>query len=164
MKSIVACLLFFVCIYSPIKASEGEHLKVYVMVGMHVDMYHSWRGDTPDEMGYGYDNRIITSSLKKLNLARSQNKKAKVYWDFAANNWTFGEFLPKHFPELIDLWKSQNRFSEFINYKKLETYKDFSGIRIEEDLLITDNGSRILGKSLNRGTEKSAINPAKNSL
>ena len=67
-------------------------------------------------------------------------------------------------PELIDLWKSQNRFSEYINSKKLETYKDFSGIRIEEDLLITDNGSRILGKSLNRGTEKSAINPAKNSL
>jgi Xaa-Pro aminopeptidase len=67
-------------------------------------------------------------------------------------------------PELIDLWKSQNRFSEFINYKKLETYKDFSGIRIEEDLLITDNGSRILGKSLYRGTEKSEIKPAKKSL
>ena len=53
-------------------------------------------------------------------------------------------------PELIDLWKAENKFSEFINYEKLETYKDFSGIRIEEDLLITEKGSRILGKSLFR--------------
>lgn len=56
-------------------------------------------------------------------------------------------------PELIDLWRSENKFPEFINYEKLETYKDFSGIRIEEDLLITANGSRILGKSLFRDPE-----------
>jgi Xaa-Pro aminopeptidase len=53
-------------------------------------------------------------------------------------------------PELIDLWKSENKFSEFINYDKLETYKDFSGIRIEEDFLITSNGSLLLGKQLAR--------------
>jgi Xaa-Pro aminopeptidase len=53
-------------------------------------------------------------------------------------------------PELIDLWKSENKFSEFINYDKLETYKDFSGIRIEEDLLITADGSLLLGKQLPR--------------
>ncbi len=57
-------------------------------------------------------------------------------------------------PELIDLWKAENKFPEFINYEKLETYKDFSGIRIEEDLLITESGSRILGKTLYRDTEK----------
>jgi len=55
--------------------------------------------------------------------------------------------------ELIDLWKSQNKFRDFINYEKLETYKDFSGIRIEEDLLITDKGSRVLGKRLSRNGE-----------
>jgi Xaa-Pro aminopeptidase len=53
-------------------------------------------------------------------------------------------------PELIDLWNSENKFSEFINYDKLETYKDFSGIRIEEDLLITPDGSLVLGKQLPR--------------
>jgi Xaa-Pro aminopeptidase len=57
-------------------------------------------------------------------------------------------------PELIDLWKSEKRFTDFINYEKLETYKDFGGIRIEEDLLITENGSRILGKPFSRDTEK----------
>ena len=57
-------------------------------------------------------------------------------------------------PELIDLWKSEKRFTDFINYEKLETYKDFGGIRIEEDILITENGSRILGKPFSRDSEK----------
>ncbi len=67
-------------------------------------------------------------------------------------------------PELIDLWKKENKFSEFINYEKLETYKNFGGIRIEEDLLITADGSRILGKSLSRETETLKVKPVKNSL
>lgn len=53
-------------------------------------------------------------------------------------------------PELIDLWKAEDKFKEFIDYDKLETYKDFGGIRIEEDLLITEDGSRLLGKTLFR--------------
>ncbi|MDF9829560.1 aminopeptidase P family protein [Parabacteroides sp. PF5-6] len=51
-------------------------------------------------------------------------------------------------PELIDLWRKENRFAEFINYDKVETYKDFSGIRNEEDFLITADGARLLGKKL----------------
>ncbi|MGV8878625.1 MAG: aminopeptidase P family protein [Sphingobacteriaceae bacterium] len=56
-------------------------------------------------------------------------------------------------PELIDLWKSENKFDQFINYEHLETYRDFGGIRIEEDLLITSAGNRVLGKHLSRNTE-----------
>ncbi|HNX67635.1 MAG TPA: aminopeptidase P family protein [Bacteroidales bacterium] len=48
-------------------------------------------------------------------------------------------------PELIDLWKAEKKFEQFINYEKLETYKDFGGIRIEDDMLITADGSRPLG-------------------
>lgn len=51
-------------------------------------------------------------------------------------------------PELIDLWKGENRFGEFINYDKVVTYKDFSGLRNEEDYLITENGARLLGKKI----------------
>lgn len=51
-------------------------------------------------------------------------------------------------PELMDLWKSQNKFTEFINYDKLFTYKDFGGIRNEEDYLITKDGARLLGKKI----------------
>ncbi len=51
-------------------------------------------------------------------------------------------------PELIDLWKSQNKFTDFINYNKVEEYKHFGGTRNEEDLLITETGYKILGKPL----------------
>ena len=49
-------------------------------------------------------------------------------------------------PALIDDWKDSGHCKEFINFDKLETYKDFGGIRIEDDLLITDDGCRFLGK------------------
>ena len=51
-------------------------------------------------------------------------------------------------PELIDLWQSQNRFTDFINYDKVLEYRDFGGIRNEENYLITDNGARRLGKKI----------------
>jgi len=50
-------------------------------------------------------------------------------------------------PELIDLWKNEGRFKEFLDYEKIESYKDFGGIRNEEDFLITSTGSKLLGKA-----------------
>lgn len=49
-------------------------------------------------------------------------------------------------PALIDNWKASGHCKEFINFDKLETYKDFGGIRLEDDLLITKNGCRFIGK------------------
>ena len=57
-------------------------------------------------------------------------------------------------PELIDLWKGEKKFTEFINYDKLETYKDFGGIRNEEDYLITEDGARRLGKKIPLTTDE----------
>ena len=48
-------------------------------------------------------------------------------------------------PHLIDLWRKEGHCKEFLNFDKLEEYKDFGGIRIEDDLLITDDGCRFLG-------------------
>ena len=48
-------------------------------------------------------------------------------------------------PALIDDWKASGHCKEFLNFDKLETYKDFGGIRIEDDLLITADGCRFLG-------------------
>ena len=56
-------------------------------------------------------------------------------------------------PTLIDIWKSQGKHKDFINYDKLETFKDFGGIRIEDDLLITETGNRILGKPIPKTVE-----------
>jgi Xaa-Pro aminopeptidase len=51
-------------------------------------------------------------------------------------------------PQLIDQWKGEGRFREFINYEKADSYKDFGGARIEDDVLITENGYRLLGKPI----------------
>ena len=48
-------------------------------------------------------------------------------------------------PELIDRWKAGHICEQFVNFSKLETYKDFGGIRIEDDLLITKDGCRVMG-------------------
>lgn len=49
-------------------------------------------------------------------------------------------------PALIDDWKASGHCKEFLNFDMLETYKDFGGIRIEDDILITKDGCRFLGK------------------
>ena len=51
-------------------------------------------------------------------------------------------------PELIDLWKSEKKFTDFINYDAVEAYRNFGGIRNEEDYLITPDGARRLGKKI----------------
>jgi Xaa-Pro aminopeptidase len=51
-------------------------------------------------------------------------------------------------PELIDIWKSEQKLSAFINYDVVDTYRDFGGIRIEDDVLVTDTGCRVLGKPI----------------
>ena len=48
-------------------------------------------------------------------------------------------------PVLIDEWKANGHCKDFLNFDKLETYKDFGGIRIEDDVLITKDGCRFLG-------------------
>lgn len=51
-------------------------------------------------------------------------------------------------PELIDRWQAEKKYADFINYDVLNTYRDFGGIRIEDNFLITDTGHHLLGKYL----------------
>ena len=86
----------------------------------------------------GYDETVQRSEefgLKYLRLAKS------LQTGFVCTIEPGIYFIP----ELIDQWKSQNQFPEFINYDMLETYKDFGGIRIEDDILVTEEGQRVLG-------------------
>lgn len=51
-------------------------------------------------------------------------------------------------PALIDLWRSEGKFQDFINYDKLDGYRKIGGIRIEDDILVTASGQRLLGKPI----------------
>jgi Xaa-Pro aminopeptidase len=48
-------------------------------------------------------------------------------------------------PELIDKWAGEKKFKNYINYDRVEAFRDFTGIRIEDNVLVTSNGQRVLG-------------------
>lgn len=98
------------------------------------------------EVWVGYDGRAKSTQFgrKSLRLGR------KLEPGFVLTIEPGVYFIP----ELIDLWKSEKRFAEFINYDKLEAYRGFGGIRNEEDFLITETGSRRLGKNIPLTTDE----------
>lgn len=55
-------------------------------------------------------------------------------------------------PELIDMFKAENKYTDFINYKELEGYRNFGGIRVEDDYVVTATGSQLLGTPLVRSS------------
>ena len=56
-------------------------------------------------------------------------------------------------PQLIDKWQSEKKFTEFINYKRVNQFRSFGGIRIEDDIVVTKNGCRVLGKPIPKAVE-----------
>ena len=57
-------------------------------------------------------------------------------------------------PELIDQWEAADKHSAFINYPALADYRSFGGIRIEDNVLITEDGHRVLGEPIPKTVEE----------
>jgi Xaa-Pro aminopeptidase len=90
------------------------------------------------EIWVGYDGQSKSTQfgLKSLRLA----KPLKMGHVFTVEPGIY--FIP----ELIDLWKGQNKFTEFINWERVNNYRNFGGIRNEEDFFMTREGAKLLGK------------------
>ncbi len=89
----------------------------------------------------GYDQTIRKSDdfgLKSLRLARPLEAGFAITIEP-------GIYI---IPHLIDLWKSENKHAEFINYEELDKIKNFGGIRIENDYIIREGGAELLGDPL----------------
>ena len=74
--------------------------KVHVGFGLHVNCYHSYRGDAPDETGFGGDLRIIRSIIKQLDDLNARGIPVKATWD-TENGYSLEEILPTHAPDII---------------------------------------------------------------
>lgn len=90
------------------------------------------------EQYVGYDNEAKSTQfgMKSLRLGR------KLEPGFVLTIEPGIYFIP----ELIDLWQKERKFEQFLNYNKINEYRNFGGLRNEEDFLITKTGARLLGK------------------
>lgn len=112
------------------------------MLGLDV---HDMENLGEDFVGYNDDiKRSSQFGLKSLRLAK----------ELQEGNAITVEPGIYFIPGLIDKWAAEKKFEEFINYEALDSYKDFGGIRLEDDYVITDNGSRLLGVPVPRTVEE----------
>lgn len=74
---------------------------VHVAFGFHVNCYHSYRGDTPDALGFGGDIRIIRHILDTLDDRNARGIPVKATWDFE-NAYSLESILPEYAPDIID--------------------------------------------------------------
>ena len=93
------------------------------------------------QINVGYDNETRPSSQFGLGSLRCGRK---LQPGFVITDEPGCYFIPA----LIDKWKAEGKCKDFVNYRELEKWKDFGGIRIEDDVLVTKTGSRILGKPI----------------
>lgn len=95
----------------------------------------------------GYTERIKRNNqfgLKSLRLARS----------LEAGFVVTAEPGLYFIPELFDRWKAENLHESFINYEKVESYLDFGGVRLEDDILVTEDGYKLLGRPVPKTIEE----------
>ncbi len=84
--------------------------KVHVAYGFHVNCYHSYRGDTNDNLGFGSDIRIIRKILDELTAFNEQGIPVKGTWD-TENFFSLEKILPEYAPDIIE--KMQERVKKY---------------------------------------------------
>ncbi len=117
---------------------EGAHAMFFPtglghMMGLDV---HDMEDLGESHVGYNGEPKSSQFGLKSLRLA----KELKSGFVITVEPGIY--FIP----ELIDLWSSEKKLSQFINYSKVKKMIGFGGIRIEQDYLITNDGYRLLGR------------------
>ena len=80
--------------------------KIYLAVRFHVNFYHSYRGDTPDELGYGKDIRIIRGILDGLDRLNAEGIAVNGTWDIE-NYYSLEKYIPQFAPDTIERIKAR---------------------------------------------------------
>lgn len=111
------------------------------MLGMDV---HDMENFGEEKVGYAGEAKSKQFGLSSLRLGRSL-EEGFVY------TIEPGIYF---IPELFYSWKQEKKFTEFLNYDKIESYLDFGGIRYEGDFVITKEGCRRLGKEMLKSSQE----------
>jgi Xaa-Pro aminopeptidase len=93
------------------------------------------------EQYVGYDPAVTRSTqfgLKSLRMARALEPGMVMTVEP-------GVYM---IPTLMDKWKAEGKFTDFLNYDVINKFRSFGGIRVEDDIVITETGHRILGKRI----------------
>jgi Xaa-Pro aminopeptidase len=120
---------------------EGAHAMFFPhglghMMGMDV---HDMEGLGEDNVGYDEETkRIQQFGTAYLRLGR------KLEPGFVLTNEPGIYFIPA----LVDMWKKEGKHTDFINYSEVEKYLGFGGVRLEDDILVTETGSKLIGKRI----------------
>ncbi len=80
--------------------------KIHIAYGFHVNCYHSYRGDTNDNLGFGSDIRIIEHILDTLTALNKEGIPVKGTWD-TENFFSLEKILPEYAPQIIDKMKER---------------------------------------------------------
>ncbi len=96
----VSALLSLPRAFGPEPSAAGTPHKVHLAFGFHVNLYHSFRGDTNDENGFGQDIRVIRRTLSELDRLNRAGIPVSAVWDFD-NLFSLEEILPAHAPDII---------------------------------------------------------------
>ncbi len=74
---------------------------VHLAFRFHVNFVHSYRGDTPDERGFGKDIRVIRGIVRALDEANARGIPVRGTWDIE-NHYSLATVMPRHCPDLIE--------------------------------------------------------------
>ncbi|MEE9289329.1 MAG: aminopeptidase P family protein [Bacteroidota bacterium] len=127
--------------------NEGAHALFFQcgsghMMGLDV---HDMENLGEDLVGYGDGiRRSEQFGLRSLRLAKALQP------DFVVTVEPGLYFIP----QLIDAWKASKKLAQFVDYQMVEKYRDFGGIRVEDDVLVVDDGYRLLGKIIPKTIEE----------
>lgn len=120
---------------------EGAHAMFFPhglghMMGMDV---HDMEGLGQNYVGF--DDEVQPSTQFGLNCLRCGRR---LQPGFVMTDEPGVYFIP----HLIDLWRSEKKHMDFINYDAVESFKDFGGVRLEDDIIITETGCEVIGDKI----------------
>lgn len=101
--------------------AEASQPKIFVSFRFHGNFYHSYRGDTPDELGFGKDIRIIRRIIEILDDFNKQGINVCGTWDYE-NFFSLETIMPQHSPDIIE--SIQRRVKEGKDEIELMSYNN----------------------------------------